>query len=407
MECPGDPDAKADMSGDTRMAAALVPGAECWINALPDDMLLLIISRLYARQVVQTCVLSRRWRNLWRSVTRIKISHDEFDHMADTEEECNVLFKKFVNRFLMLRNPFALHDFRLWYNIPDGDDSDAGSEDANLWIHHALECNARSIEVTIQMYSLRLNPAVFTAGRFLKRLDLSNVNLLLGFFRQLEASCKELKDLFLSYCFISDVEIISKAVEVLAIDIECHFTFEEKPSISIPSLVDLFCALSDSERVPLLKNMESLETADVTLPLVDDTRQFLKSLSGVTDLDFSYKGNTLKVENNIQWCPKFNNLTTLTLSEWCLHPDLYPLIVFLRNSPNLENLTLKLKGHDLQRQSIVGGIEERSFSCEHLDSVDIVCWEVSDDDPVLDSLTELLTENGIDDDDISIRDEYF
>jgi len=47
---------------------------------------------------------------------------------------------------------------------------------------------------------------------------------------------------------------------------------------------------------------------------------------------------------NIQWCPKFNNLTTLTLSQWCLHPDFYPLIVFLQNSPSLENLTLKLRG---------------------------------------------------------------
>ena len=137
---------------------------------------------------------------------------------------------------------------------------------------------------------------------------------------------------------------------------------------------------------------------------------------------------------NIQWCPKFNNLTTLTLSQWCLHPDFYPLIVFLQNSPSLENLTLKLRGvhgslHMLidpctevdacaikskwnlcfltfqvghTHQRFIGELEERSFSCEHLDSVDIVCWGVQELDPVLDNLVELLTENGIERDEIDI-----
>ena len=123
------------MSGDSR-----VPGAVCRINALPDDMLLLILSYLNARQVVQTCVLSRQWRNLWRSVPRINATSDEFEHMSDDYEEDTLLFKKFVNRFLMLRNPFALEDFRLWYDMPW--ESDDYSEDANLWICHALHCNA-------------------------------------------------------------------------------------------------------------------------------------------------------------------------------------------------------------------------------------------------------------------------
>lgn len=47
--------------------------------------------------------------------------------------------------------------------------------------------------------------------------------------------------------------------------------------------------------------------------------------------------------NNLQWCPKFNNLKLLTLGTWCLDANFYGLIVFLQNSPNLEKLTLELK----------------------------------------------------------------
>ncbi|KAG0533105.1 hypothetical protein BDA96_04G163800 [Sorghum bicolor] len=105
---------------------------------------------------------------------------------------------------------------------------------------------------------------------------------------------------------------------------------------------------------------------------------------------------------NIQWCPKFNNLTTLTISQWCLHPDFYSLIVVLQNSRSLENQTLKLRGVGHTHQRFTGELEERSFSCEHLDSIDIVCWEVQEHDPVLDNLVELLTENGIEHDEIDI-----
>jgi trehalose utilization protein len=54
-------------------------------------------------------------------------------------------------------------------------------------------------------------------------------------------------------------------------------------------------------------------------------------------------------------------------------------------------------------QIFIGELEERSFSCEHLDSVDIVSWGVQEHDPVLDDLVELLTKNGIERDEIHIN----
>ena len=51
----------------------------------------------------------------------------------------------------------------------------------------------------------------------------------------------------------------------------------------------------------------------------------------------------LTIENNLQRYPKFINLVSLTLGQWCLDANFYGLIVFLRNSPILEKLNLELE----------------------------------------------------------------
>ncbi|KAL6905431.1 hypothetical protein ACP4OV_003032 [Aristida adscensionis] len=101
------------------------------------------------------------------------------------------------------------------------------------------------------------------------------------------------------------------------------------------------------------------------------------------------------MDENLRWCPKFNNLTVLTLGEWCVHADFYGLIVFLQNSPNLVKLTLEL---DQDRRSyhtvdtFTGVLKERSFTCEHLRTVEITCSEA---DPMCRRVEKFFHENGI------------
>ena len=54
-------------------------------------------------------------------------------------------------------------------------------------------------------------------------------------------------------------------------------------------------------------------------------------------------------------------------------------------------------------QNIVGELEERFFSCDHLHSVDFVCSKFSVDEPVFISLQKLLTDNDTDSRKIRIR----
>jgi hypothetical protein len=48
------------------------------LSALLDSLLHAIMSLLKAWQAVQTCMLSTRWRHLWRSVSCLDVDHDEF-----------------------------------------------------------------------------------------------------------------------------------------------------------------------------------------------------------------------------------------------------------------------------------------------------------------------------------------
>ncbi|EAY94235.1 hypothetical protein OsI_16008 [Oryza sativa Indica Group] len=57
---------------------AAAAAAEDRLSELPDCLLHDILSHLKARQVVQTCVLSRRWRHLWRSVPRLDVDCKDF-----------------------------------------------------------------------------------------------------------------------------------------------------------------------------------------------------------------------------------------------------------------------------------------------------------------------------------------
>lgn len=138
----------------------------------------------------------------------------------------------------MLRNPTPLDEFNLWYGVQDGSeiDYDAESEDANLWVSHALQCNARSVVVFAEPAKLHLDPMVFASKCFLTSLELSAVLLFPGFFNSLQMGCTLLKRLELCDCQIADAEISSQTLKFFTVDDECSFT--KKATISIPCLID-------------------------------------------------------------------------------------------------------------------------------------------------------------------------
>ncbi|EAZ15187.1 hypothetical protein OsJ_30606 [Oryza sativa Japonica Group] len=127
-----------------------------------------------------------------------------------------------------------------------------------------------------------------------------------------------------------------------------------------------------------------------------DFCQNLRSLSAAKNLTchFYYDGKKLTIENNLQRYPKFINLVSLTLGQWCLDANFYGLIVFLRNSPILEKLNLELEKHRWGKtsQRMIGELEERSFTCEHLTSVKVKCLA---DDPLVNGVVNFFVKMGL------------
>ncbi|KAF7109533.1 hypothetical protein CFC21_109776 [Triticum aestivum] len=410
-------------------------GMEDKISALPDELLIHVLSHLRSREAVHTCVLARRWRDLWQWVPCIDVSFKEFADMPyEDDDEDDFEFKKFVNRLLMLRRPVDLEAFRLEYRLPtDGDYAEDDSAGANLWIAHVLQYKAQAVKVVTQNEYLQLAPSVFTSA-YLKRLHICNANLIQGFFKHLQMGCPVLEYLLLSNTNIQDLDIFSNTLKALTLADDVMFSFNngDQASISAPNLTSLsFEWCPSAARLPVLKNMTSLETASVVLLWgtirycdADGIKQFLGGLSHVRSLNFCYGVKKVEMKDNYRWCPTFGNLINLTLHSSCVHGDFYALIVFLQNSPSLKKLTLELYQvygllrsiypsmnvgaftvkiklflficqREYQTQdipTITGELEDRSFTCEQLEIVEIICSEGNE---LLPWVNQFLLDSGI------------
>ncbi|CAJ2639874.1 unnamed protein product [Trifolium pratense] len=71
------------------------------ISTMPDGVISHIMNFLITKQAVQTCILSKRWKDLWKSLPTFKISRE---HFGSAEQ-----FKKFVSKVLQNREESSLH----------------------------------------------------------------------------------------------------------------------------------------------------------------------------------------------------------------------------------------------------------------------------------------------------------
>ncbi|CAK7351815.1 unnamed protein product [Dovyalis caffra] len=78
------------------------------ISTLPNVLLHRILSFVDSVQVVQTCVLSKRWMNVWKSHPYLDFNYETFSSMIefDDEEDGMIVFTDFINQVLVRRNNF-------------------------------------------------------------------------------------------------------------------------------------------------------------------------------------------------------------------------------------------------------------------------------------------------------------
>ncbi|XP_072148367.1 F-box/FBD/LRR-repeat protein At1g78750-like [Setaria viridis] len=106
------------------------------IDALPDDILEHILGFLPAPEAVRTCVIARRWRNLWKHGTGLRITciADDVEAMETVKEH-----QKFGDHLLRLRGHTPLETCYLRFsNFYDDDDALL-----NRWFWHVVTCRVR------------------------------------------------------------------------------------------------------------------------------------------------------------------------------------------------------------------------------------------------------------------------
>lgn len=136
------------------------------ISLFPDDFLLQILSLLPTKDVLKTCVLSKRWRNLWKLVPKLK--YVDINNNAEHWK-----FLQFVDRSLLLNKAQVLES--LHFKL----DRQCRDVDIGFWIRIAVERGLSELNFdycyTTNKPS-RLPQSMFTCGTLVV-LKLKNVSL--------------------------------------------------------------------------------------------------------------------------------------------------------------------------------------------------------------------------------------
>uniref|UniRef100_A0ACD5Z8M7 Uncharacterized protein n=1 Tax=Avena sativa TaxID=4498 RepID=A0ACD5Z8M7_AVESA len=352
------------------------------ISSLPDHLLHHVLSFLPAQAAVQTCVLARRWRHLWRSTTGLRIVG------LDGPEPVEYL-RVFVDHLLMLRERTDLDTVEIKLGTFSEDDHPY----IKLWTRFALMCKVRALTVHIYDPYLYLDDLPLVS-RNLRTLDLEGVGLndyFLDF-----SSCPALELLKMNLCDISVDKISSRTLKHLSIT-NCRADLGSKVHLSTPGLV--YLKLDNfSSTTPILVNMASLEAAFVYLGedcidvcgvlcgtntiacenCVPNSSLLLGGISSAKHLELMSEFGKLIFKRGLKHCPTFSKLKTLVLNEyWCEAPDMDPLLCILKNSPVLEKLTLLLfsKGpnHMVEMKGSYSSVERLPETSEHLNMFEVKC----------------------------------
>ncbi|KAG0542250.1 hypothetical protein BDA96_02G086900 [Sorghum bicolor] len=322
------------------------------LSALPDELLHVILSFLPAPLVVQTSLLSRRWRRLWRSTPLIKIHEQEFvissKIRTNTLEERWAKFEDFATNLLLFHdNTSALGEFRLCCRVHNW-------RHVDRWIRRGIEYCPSVLQIRLVGYVLgfKLPPMVESNFCCLKRLHLEHIILNSHFTGSLCSACPVLEDMNLDCCEFCDncpQGIISPKLNKLVMDLCLNNTLYPLV-ITAPSLTYLYISFQYFRVGILLCKMDSLVKAEISVSeteISEETqRNLLGSLCNVTSLELTGFEAEVMLNDNSKEFPVFHNLQTLVLrscflNEYELTDKLEALGSFLQNAPCLEKFSLQ------------------------------------------------------------------
>ncbi|XP_078153393.1 F-box/LRR-repeat protein At3g26922-like [Carex rostrata] len=372
-----------------------------WFSSLPDELLPNILSFLSTKEAVQTCILSKQWRDAWTFLPVLKFNVADFWVDESFEDD---KFNNFLSGVLDNRKPGKLDMFEYTNAIMNYDSkiSCASIDRVGLQPRKAVVIVGRDrvdlLDYPEFIFSCtkleKLKLFMWTAVGLpifirpevvhlpaLKFVDLTGVALDDDniFTQNLCSKCPVLETMVLQRCGLRITEISSKVLKELTI---YRCSQARRTRICCPALASLFIESYEEMEGFELKNMTSLKYANISLDLNDNhgDLNLISSLSNVSHLSLglgpSFK---VKLEKDISECnTTFRYLRTLEIFNWYLSYGIDLVACFLKHSPFLEELTFHLcepEEDDPEEeisQEELGNRIDVLFQREHLKTLRIV-----------------------------------
>uniref|UniRef100_A0A453C1G5 F-box domain-containing protein n=2 Tax=Aegilops tauschii TaxID=37682 RepID=A0A453C1G5_AEGTS len=301
------------------------------LSNLPDGLLHAVMSFLPAPQVVRTSVLSRRWRDLWRSTPCISIEERDFEITTgsgaggglDEREERWRKFEDFTTNLLLFHdNVASLDKFLLYASATRA--CALRLRDLDRWVRRGIKYCPQVIEIIISSCPRIQFPHMGASSSRLKSLHLYGFYLNNQFAELLCSGCPVLEDLVLRSCVKGFQEIKSRTLKKLVVD-SCRSLSGDPVVIVAPRVAYLQLGISYgcySNGISIYETA-SLVKASIHLLCLGETfnlkcqQRLLGNLCNVPNLELSgFDAMAMLVEESVKF-PIFSNLQTLSL-EQCL-----------------------------------------------------------------------------------------
>ncbi|GMI87097.1 hypothetical protein like AT2G26030 [Hibiscus trionum] len=355
------------------------------LDSLPDSILCHILSFLPTKDAVRTSILSPRWRYLFTSSISKLDSEDCQWYLLERKEH----FKKFVDRLFFNPKHVRLECFRFRVNYPLLDDDLLSVYN---WLCAALWRGVEEIDVCLHHIGiLKLPTLLFTCPSLVKlklfimdwemkvptnvclpnlrTLHLTDLKIVDGCsYNRLISGCPMLEDLDLSDCSIDsirelNIHSLSLKRLVLYFNTLVNSTydgddFDHTLVIDAPSLIyfKYHCRVARGYTL----NMESLETADITIFHYDEANRersaaLLHGICNVRVLRLSIIDSDAPVfRMPLDPVLTFNNLLELEFDN--PYEDKMVSVTwtveFLHSVPNMKTFTLNLGEADIELETL-------------------------------------------------------
>jgi hypothetical protein len=300
-------------------------GKQDRLSDLPDSVVHHILSFINTKEAVQTCILSKRWKNLWKFITTLTLSTRHFETVYP--------FTKFVSHVLSHRNDST--------TLQALDFHREGTVEAYLLkkiVKYAVKHNVQRLRIVVDADIQRFPPCFFSCTtltsdtlfpNFLNLPALTSLSLFWFVFHSSDdgrvepfSAFKMLSSLIIRHCIVRDAQnlcISSSTLVNLTICMDSSLNTYFGIELSVPSLHTFaFAGRTILNIYGSKSNLSSIKHVDIDLADVWDLAQtspvllsWLVEFASIESLTVSLEALEVHYRHVWFWQENFHFILTL------------------------------------------------------------------------------------------------